>query len=128
MHAWETFPSSIYYIERLKEDPVYFEYLMKEKSFAFRSEASYYGMKVKDSPEFMESLRSACDSIKMNMQEKFKEEEYRRILGEEGKEKMDEYKKQIDVLTAQRDQYKRQLDSIQHDIGNKKEGNLFKIA
>jgi hypothetical protein len=69
----------------------------------------------------MASLRSACDSIKNRMEEKFEEErkkfekDCRRKVEEEVNERMQE-------VIEQRDRHKKELELMQQEAEEKKEG------
>jgi hypothetical protein len=97
------------FIAKLKDHPAYLTYLKKEKSLSLRSFSSTSEAPFENSPEFMASLGSTCDSVKIRMEEK---------LEEEMKEKMQE-------ITEQRDRYKRELERMQQEIEDRKEGKYL---
>jgi septin family protein len=108
-------------IAKLKDHPAYLTYLKKEKSLSFRSVPPNSEVPLKNSLEFMSSLRSACDSIKSSMEEKFEEkrkkfeEECRKRVEEEIKERMQE-------VIDQRDKHKKELELMQQELEDRKEG------
>jgi hypothetical protein len=105
---------------KLKDHPAYLTYLKKEKSLSLRSVSSTSDSPLENSSEFMASLRLACDSIKSRMEEKFEEE--RKKFQEECKRKAENANKRMQEVTEQRDKYKMELEYVQQEAEDRKEG------
>jgi C4-dicarboxylate-specific signal transduction histidine kinase len=109
-------------IAKLKDHPAYLTYLKKEKSLSLRSVSSTSVTSLETSPEFMASLRSACDSIKSRMEEKLEEE--RKKFEEECMKRLEEkVKERMQEVIDQRDRHKKELELIQQEAEQKNQPN-----